>query len=592
MFNNYENKTYTNYIQSEISDLEIDKKNSGNINKKENQVDSEQKNYLETTFQPKCIFTKENNNISFYQSSSKNSYRSTKNKNKTFAPVNTKKSTNQSNKTFSLAQSLEEEKFSYNFNSIKRKNSNINNQKNENSNIDRINIDQLNTKFKKPKRTIKSYKNQKNIENTTNLNNIENNKLMAYDSDINLNLQKTRSKINQMYKKQEVDEICFPSKKTHSPPSSITNEEIVNKYQTHTLKYQSFFGSFNGLKNYRVAKSSSKIKVNQLNDFNIDKLIEIGDKYVNLKKPVLPLGKIMNNNILYYNKNRIKHVKNKIPINSKIFNNKYSYDVQVIPNFFKFNKKNMNIDSDEKDENKTEIKKDNKKVIKKIIYKNNLKNKNNENNIENQPNSVIIKNLDFINKTENNENLKISKISKNCSKNDKKEPKFEKNSDKNNYEIQNNKKKAQNKKLQKKLKNSNFEQKLNSVENNNNNKKEKNYIFINRRNEKQSNKNILSEPKLLTDDESNYKRKILKNKNIIQNKEILVTENKKYNKNKKISTNFYYNETKNKNYYGYDERHNLEDTIDNHAYYESFHSRKKPLDLSIDKVVKNLNKGK
>ena len=593
MFNNYENKTYTNHIQIEISDLEIDKKNSGNINKKENQVDSEQKNYLETTFQPKCIFTKENNNISFYLSSSKNSFRSTKNKNKTIAPVNTKKSTNQSNKTFSLAQSLGEEKFSYNFNAIKRKISNINNQKNENSNIDRININQLNTKFKKPKRTIKSYKKQKNIENTTNLNMIENNKIMAYDSDINLNLQKTRSKINQMYKKQEADEICFPSKKTHSPPSSITNEEIVNKYQTHTLKYQNFFGSFNGLKNYRVAKSSSKIKVNQLNDFNIDKLIEIGDKYVNLKKPVLPLGKIMNNNILYYKKNRIKHVKKKIPINSKIFNNKYSYDVQVIPNFFKFNKKDMNIDSDEKDENKTEIKKDNKNVVKKIIYKNNLKNKNNENNIESQPNSVIIKNLDFINKTESNENLKISKISKKFSKNDKKEPKFEKNSDKNNYEIQNNKKIAQNEKLQKRLKNSNFEQKLNSVENNNNNnKKEKSYIFINRRNEKQSNKNILSEPKLLTDDESNYKRKILKNKNIIQNKEILVTENKKYNKNKKISTNFYYNETKNKNYYGYDERHNLEDTIDNHAYYESFHSRKKPLDLSIDKVVKNLNKGK
>ena len=589
MIKKYENRTYTDNIQNEISDLEIQKKNSENIIKKENKQDSLKNHFLETTFQPKCIFTKENNNISFYQSNSRNSYRSTTYKNKKMTPVNTKNSTNKSNKVSSLAQSLGEEAFSYNFNAIKRKNSNVVNKKNENFNTDRININQLSTKLKKPRKTIKSCKKENSIQNTENLNMIPNNRLAVYDSDINLNLKKPRSKINQMYKKQDVEEIYFPSKKTHSPPSSIQNEEIVNKYQTHTLKYQSFFGSFNGLKNYRVAKSSSKIKVNQLNDFNIDKLIEIGDKYVNLKKPVLPLGKIMNNNILYYNKNRIKHVKNKIPINSKIFNNKYSYDVQVIPNFFKFNKKDINKDSEEKDENKTDIKKDNKRVIKKIIYKNNLKNNknnNNENKIQNQPNSVIMKNLDFFD-PENNENLKISKISRKFSKNDTNQPNFEKNTDKNNNEIQNNYKIAQNEKLKKKLVISNFGQKRNSIniDDNNNNKKEKSYIIMNRRNEKQTNKNILYEPKLLTDDESNYRNKKVKNKGTTQNKEILVTEGEKYIKNNKYSNNFYYNETKNKNYYGYDERHNLEDTIDNHAYYESVHSRKKPVDLVIDKII-------
>ena len=589
MIKKYENRTYTDNIQNEISDLEIQKKNSENIIKKDNKPDSLKNHFLETTFQPKCIFTKENNNISFYQSNSRNSYRSTTNKNKKKTPVNTKNSTNQSNKVSSLAQSLGEEAFSYNFNAIKRKNSNVVNKKNENFNTDRININQLSTKLKKPRKTIKSCKKENSIQNTENLNMIPNNRLAVYDSDINLNLKKPRSKINQMYKKQDVEEIYFPSKKTHSPPSSIQNEEIVNKYQTHTLKYQSFFGSFNGLKNSRVTKSSSRLRVNQLNDFNIDKLIEIGDKYVNLKKPVLPLGRIMNNNILYYNKNRIKHIKNKIPINSKIFNNKYSYDVQVIPNFFKYNKKDINKDSEEKDENKTDIKKDNKRVIKKIIYKNNLKNNknnNNENKIQNQPNSVIMKNLDFFD-PENNENLKISKISRKFSKNDTNQPNFEKNTDKNNNEIQNNYKIAQNEKLKKKLVISNFGQKRNSIniDDNNNNKKEKSYIIMNRRNEKQTNKNILYEPKLLTDDESNYRNKKVKNKGTTQNKEILVTEGEKYIKNNKYSNNFYYNETKNKNYYGYDERHNLEDTIDNHAYYESVHSRKKPVDLVIDKII-------
>ena len=114
------------------------------------------------------------------------------------------------------------------------------------------------------------------MQNTENLNMIANNILIEYDSDINLNLKKTTTKINKMYKKQELGDIFFPSKKTYSSPSSTPNKEIINKYQTHTLKYQSFFGSFSGLKNSRIKTSSSRIQVNQLNDCNIDKLIEIG----------------------------------------------------------------------------------------------------------------------------------------------------------------------------------------------------------------------------------------------------------------------------------------------------------------------------
>ena len=70
MFTKYEIKTYPDNPR-------INSKNNNYIN---NEKDTEQ--ITETTFQPKCIFTKQNNNISFYQSSSKNSFKNSKNKDK------------------------------------------------------------------------------------------------------------------------------------------------------------------------------------------------------------------------------------------------------------------------------------------------------------------------------------------------------------------------------------------------------------------------------------------------------------------------------------------------------------------------------
>ena len=53
------------------------------------------------------------------------------------------------------------------------------------------------------------------------------------------------------------------------------------------------------------------------------------------------------------------------------------------------------------------------------------------------------------------------------------------------------------------------------------------------------------------------------------NKKILIDINGDRTNNK------YKNNDKQKNrYYGYDDRHNLEDTINNHTYYESLHSKK------------------
>ena len=129
---------------------------------------------------------------------------------------------------------------------------------------------------------------------------------------------------------------------------------------------------------------------------------------------------------------------------------------------------------------------------------------------------------------------------------------------------------------------------MNQKENNENN--EKNSI---KNDNKQ--KNNLIEKKILTDDEGNFINrsiplkmdkinKMNNNNNNLQNKEIIINENKKYKTNK-ILGNIYLIDNKPKIYYGYDERHNLEDTINNHAYYESVHSKKKINNLSFNKDV-------
>ena len=556
MYKKYENKTYTESAQNDVSDLEIKKNNFVLKNKTNNNTDTEQKNKMQITFQPKCIFTKQNNNISFYQSNSKNSRRTSTN-NKDLSPLpDGKKPTTQKINSLSQSQNFGEEKFSYNYTSLKRENSNKINKKVSKENNQRINIDEINTKYQKPQRTIKSYKKQFNVEKSDNFNMLSY-RPMEYDSDINLNLNKERPKIIPIYKKQEVDEIFYPSKRTHSPQAPAENEEIKDKYQTHTLKYQSFFGSFNCSKNSRVAKSTSKINANQLNDFNIDKLIEIGDKYVKFGKPVLPLGKILNNNIINYN-NRIK-TKKKIPINSKEFNTYYSYEVQPIPNFSKYSKKSGNKLMDENNEDlNNNIAKDKNRVSKKIISKNNLKNTKLDNS-----NQII--NTELSQKRNSRKNTK--KVQKNN---------LEKKEENQNIE--------ENEKIKKKRANLNLSQKHIGISDNN--KSEKNYIITNARNEEPNTQNILTEQKLLTDDEGKYRTKIKSNeKKIVPNKNILVTECKKYNKNNRVASNLYYKDNKQKNYYGFDERHNLEDTIDNHAYYESIHSKKKISNLCIDKVI-------
>ena len=573
----YENNTYSNGIKSEISDMGIGNEMIEVDGNKNNKTDSEKKVFLGTTFQPKCFLSKQNNNISFFQSTSKSTYRASK-KNKCFSPsIDNKNIINESSTVITSTQSFGEEKFSYNFTSLKGKNTNENDYKNDNKNNERINIDELNSKIKKPKRTIKSYQKQYNIQKGDNFNMLSY-RPMEYNSD-NMNLNKGRTKTNQIYKKQEVDEICYPSKKTYSPQTTIQKEDGKKKYQTHSLKYQSFFGSFNGYKNSRVTKSTSKLKINQLNEFNIDKLIEIGDKYANLKKPVLPLGKIMNNNIMYHN--RVNY-NNKIP-NSKIYS-KYSYDSQPISDLSKYTKKSKDKNLLERNQNNNNFINEKKRVTKKRISKKSFKNTKivyTENQEDIQINSIM-RNIDFNTEVDNNDNINLGKIKKRHSKKNTKDTQtlteYYKNIiGQNNQQSSKPYKKKTYIILSRKHNETSFQDKNEETNLINNARKG---IPTN------TNKNILTESKLLNEEEKNYKNKILYKINNMKNKEILINENenKNYNLNNRISSKIYYKDIHPKTYYGYDERHNLENTIDNNAFYESKHIKKKIRNLANNKV--------
>ena len=579
MNSKYEIKTYSEGIHKEISDLEIDKINNEINDNIINKTDIEQNNCLQVNFQPKCIFTNQNNNISFYQSTSKNSYRKSANYKSITPLIDTKYS---SSTAYTSTQSFGEEQFSYNYTALKRDSTNRLSEKNENQNTQRINVDELINKFQKPKRTIKSYKKQFNMQKSDNFNMLSY-KPMEYNSDINLNINRKSSKINQIYRKQEVDKIFYPSKKTLSPEPTIEKDDKNDKYKTSSLKYKSFFGSYEEYKNSRVAKSTSKLKIHQLNDFNIDKLIEIGDKYANLHKPILPLGQRMNNNLMHYNK--IKFNKYKIPYTTKFYNN-YSYDMQDTPIFAKYSKIKYNIEKEGKNINKTNIIKEKKRVTKKVVSKNILKNSKlcNDDNKEDIPMNSITKILNFNDETTNNETNTFEKLKKKYINKSKKDVTNLTDNEKN-TEIKKMQEFNQNVKLHRRRTYLNVYQKQRVI-NIDKDKKEKSLIN-NNRNEKQIVKNILSEPKLLTDDKNNYRSKILNKKYILENKDKLITEVKQYNKNNIISskTNICYNGIKPKNYYGQDERHNLEDIIDNNSYLESIHYKKKISNYKIEKVI-------
>jgi len=610
MFNKYEVKTYPECIQNEISDLEQDSKNipiNNSVTVNNNLI---QDKYIKNTFQPKVVFTKQNDNISFYQSSSKDCYRPINNNNKKSNPKimnKNKKSINRQQYDTSPIYTYGEEKFSYNYTNTNTtydtKNSSQNSKKDLNLKEKRVNLNehynQKQNKTHKPKRTIKSCKkNELNVEKSDNFN-VLSYRPIQYESDINNN--QDTSKIIQIYKKQDVDEIFFPSKRTHSPLPKVQtsiSKEKTEKYQTSSLRHQSFFGSFNSLKHSKQAKSTSRINVNQLEDFNIDKLIEIGDKYANLCEPVLPLGKIMNNNIIYFG-NKIKNFRNKIPVNKNNYNNNNN-EFKNDSEYSKVNKKkfmNQNYVSDESKVNDLNLNnndksKDSKRVTKKIISKKYMKNQNKKpDNRDSEEEVIIKKNLNFntevmeandlVNKSGNMNNTNFKTRKKQIKKNVK-EIKLQKSCDRKNEAPSQIIPKMKITKRKSNINNTNLSKNF-GIEKRVSENLEGSTLNNTLNDKKIKNEN--SEPTILTDDEVNFKNKCnLSNK--LRISQIKATTNDiQKNKNSALTKASDNKGSKSKNYYGYEDKQNLEDTINNHSYFESVHSKKKINNCSLEKNV-------
>ena len=507
-----------------------------------------------------------------------------------------------------------------------------------------------------PSRTLKKYKAQYlDVEKSDNF------KVLSYrpeDYETDINRPKKNSKIIQIFKKQEASELFFPSKRARSPPSpptsaknsskkldKIDNNKYQSFYQAPTLKFQSFFGSFmqpKKTKNLNQAKSTTKNRVNQLNDFNIEKLIEIGDNKSNKLGKILSFGK------------KIKSLKNRHKMRRKIIdkdNMKYKSRTEI----------NMNeetqapiqrIQLDLKDYNlmrKTNIN-SNKKLVchVQIKRKRNINNNqtlnNNPNKIEqnnkinnniNRPykqnqslnkNNAVVKNR-RINTSNNNSNenivkkkitksnpkfqgsnffyqsqnnivsttpLNSTRISTNRNNNNmlnKKSPsktvqnhiinidinKINKNNNKN--EITNNNSNQNN--------NSKFHYSIrnfNNVENNLPRINYKNYSSMNKDNKikkELSKQNVLTEIKEIEYNESNDNDLIEDNKASTNIKKGAITDEEKLKKTQRINNTgvkdmkkSYQKEFKNKKYYGYDDRHNLEGPINNHTTYVSKYIKK------------------
>ena len=662
MFDKYEIRTYPEYVQFDDSDTESDLKKTTASSKKMTYINPKRISLNQT----ECIFTNDNN-ISFYQSDSKSSYkerkykslnRNLKNRNDEFDLF--KKKTNLIFQPYYV-----EEQFSYNYT-----NTEDNNENNTNNNTpltQRILLDNYLRKssHQVPKRTIKAYQNQFDVEKSDNFN-VLSYKQPEYESDIPT--KEGKSKIIQIFKKEEAGELFFPSKRVQSPqsPSSSNNSGKKTKlfsYQTPTLKFQSFFGSYTRAKNPKItqAKSTSKRKANQFEDFNIDKLIEIGDNKSKNLKHILSFGKkinkIKNKNKkkinLNYNTNkdlRFNHLDLEEKSKMQKKEDNLMGIVQISPKRIEnqeINNNNINNSNIINDNNNNNSKENKKLMTKKIVYHGQIKRKRNINNTKDFMNSnkvipnenqiqgnininrngnsakEILSNDNIINSNNNNNlnnsSIKLKMLSTNRKLKDN-EHLFNK-TKANSLCHQITPKKA----LQKKKININLTDNLKySINYDNlynilqkNNKYINNYTKMNLGNSiSLGNKTLNDIPKktvLTEENENDNKNCIQKIKPSLKKAIINESENpiKRFNKNQ-TNTHIYISKANNnnnsnnnsnnannqaskkmsdkvfkaKNYYGYDERHNLEGPINNHSYYVSVYSKKNinQKNLSTDKI--------
>ena len=642
MIDKYQKRTNPEYFKPEDSETDKEVLKSTLKCKKATYINP--KKYSDSIFQSDCVFTNNNKNISFYESDSNNNYKDKKKKSLNKKSYNANYDSDAIIRKKSLQQkNCIQEQFSYNYT-----NTDGNNKNNNNTPLNqRVCLDSfLRQKSNQvPKRTIKTYQNQFDVEKSDNFN------VLSYrpeEHDSNYIKTDSRSKKKQIFKKEDGVELFYPNKHQQalSPLSSnnaSTKKEHLRSYQTPTLKYQSFFGSYTMKKpkNNNQAKSTSKRKINQLEDFNIDKLIEIGDNFGKMKN-ILSFGKKINNiknknkNIKYYNEkekiiNRIKTKKsanenqikkgdnltksiknthnkqendeiNDNSQNKKIMAKKIVYHGQIKrKRNIKSNKTVNNLNDETNNHNKINgepnkspnINNEKKELVNNNDLNNTINNNNqnkNNKNIRRSYNNYIINNdnniIDNNNPNDNantNSSLKYQKINKKQNVNNK-QTYYNKNKGNQLY-IQITPKKPHQKKIFDIHLNDRFNYSINNVNNGlEHSNYTNNHTMINRENKTQ---NDLSNKIILTEEANKYNginiikksTKTISQKPIINplNKEENGNGNKKFNKNinKNQNQNLLDKGFKGKNYYGYDERHNLEGIINNHSYYVSLYSKKK-----------------
>ena len=664
MYDKYVIRTYPENCIQENSESDSENELSNLPFKKATYVNDNE--YTDDNIIPSYI-NKETNNISYYPPNSKINLKERQIKNKTILQkqmnVNYDSDIiNKQNRTNINYLNLNDKKKNYFYNKLKKEEESKENTFEHYYSNDRVDLNKYfnikQAELHLPSRTLKKYKAQYlDVEKSDNF------KVLSYrpeDYETDINKPKKNSKIIQVFKKQEASELFFPSKRARSPPSPPTsaknstkklekktdNNKFQSFYQAPTLKFQSFFGSFmqpKKAKNLNQAKSTSKSRVNQLHDFNIEKLIEIGDNKSNKFGNILSFGKkikslknrhkikkklIEKENMKYKarteintneetqtpiqriqidskdynlmrrannntNKKLVCHVQikrkrniinnqnlntnpNKIEQNSKIDNNinkQYKHNQSLNKNNTVIKSRRVNTSNNNTDENivRKKITKSNPKIQGSNFFYQSQNNKVNTTPINstrhstNRNNNNIINKISPIKTVQNNKiNIDINKINKND----------------NNNEIINNNTTNQNN-------NSKFHYSIrnfNNVENNLQKNNYKNYSLINKDNKikkELSKQNMLTEIKELEYNESNDNDLIEDNKTSINLKKGAITDEEKLKKTQRINNTgikdmkkSYQKEFKNKKYYGYDDRHNLEGTINNHTTYVSKYTKK------------------
>jgi hypothetical protein len=286
MFEKYQVNSNPETFLEDNSDIGIGKIKSILANKKSTYINPLR--YSGNSFQPESICLLENDNISGYQLDLKSSCRDPKNHCKKYNMTERYNRYNDCQKSGSLLpQNYMEENPSCYSSSRGIIDKYLNNNKIKSLNK-RIYKDKLlnQTDEQIEKRRIKSIQNKFNIQKRDNFN------VLSYRPEGDeSNLKKLNGKIIQIFKKQDVGELFIPSNRTQSPLSSTHSsekkEEKLFSCQNPGLKFQSFFGAFvkpNHNKITSQARSLSKIK---LDDYNIDKLIEIGDNCETKLSPIL-----------------------------------------------------------------------------------------------------------------------------------------------------------------------------------------------------------------------------------------------------------------------------------------------------------------